>query len=53
MSKKILKRATSAIRTISLAIGSMSLLVIAIDQITEKQVCTTYSYSINKQIRFL
>ena len=51
MSKKISKKA-SAIRTISLAVGSLSLLVMAISQITEKEVCTGSDYSIETQIRF-
>ncbi len=50
MSKKISKKA-SAIRTISLAVGSLSLLVIAVSQVTDKEVCTRSSYSINNQIR--
>ena len=51
MSKKISKKASS-IRTISLAVGSLSLLVMAISQITEKEVCTGSDYSIETQIRF-
>ena len=50
MSKKISKKA-SAIRTISLAVGSLSLLVIAIAQLTDDEVCTRQSYSIENQIR--
>ena len=38
MSKKISKKA-SAIRTISLAVGSFSLLLIAISHITNKEAC--------------
>ena len=49
MSKKVSKKA-SAIRTISLAIGSLSLLVIAVSQITDKEVCTSNAYSIENQI---
>ena len=50
MGKKISKKA-SAIRTISLAVGSLSLLVIAIAQLTDDEVCTRQSYSIENQIR--
>ncbi len=52
MSKKISKRASAA-RTISLAVGSLSLLVIAVSQFTGDEVCTSsaYSYSIENQIR--
>ena len=46
MSKKISKKA-SAIRTISLAIGSISLLVIAVSQITDKEVCASSAYLID------
>ena len=49
MSKKISKKA-SAIRTISLAVGSLSLLVIALAQITDNEVCTSNFYSIENQI---
>ena len=49
MSKKISKKA-SAIRTISLAVGSLSLLIIAVDQVNEKEVCTSNAYSIQNQI---
>tara|TARA_Y100001968_G_scaffold74537_1_gene65953 strand:- start:173 stop:331 length:159 start_codon:yes stop_codon:yes gene_type:complete len=45
MTKKISKKA-SAIRTISLAVGSLSLLVIAVSQITENEVCASTAYSI-------
>ena len=50
MSKKISKKA-SAIRTISLAVGSLSLLVIAVSQVTGNEACTTNAYSIENQIR--
>tara|TARA_Y100001968_G_scaffold118605_1_gene108065 strand:- start:930 stop:1130 length:201 start_codon:yes stop_codon:yes gene_type:complete len=50
MSKKISKK-TSAIRTISLAVGSLSLLVIAVSQIAEKEICTSSDYSIVNQIK--
>ena len=50
MSKKISKKA-SAIRTISLAVGSLSLLVIAFSQVSDKEVCTSNAYSIENQIR--
>tara|TARA_B100000700_G_scaffold148059_1_gene164952 strand:- start:261 stop:479 length:219 start_codon:yes stop_codon:yes gene_type:complete len=50
MSKKISKKA-SAIRTISLAVGSLSLLVIAVSQVADKEVCTSGAYSIDNQIR--
>jgi len=50
MSKKISKTA-SAIRTISLAVGSLSLLVIAVSQITGNEACTSNAYSIENQIR--
>ena len=50
MSKKISKKA-SAIRTISLAVGSLSLLVIAVSQFKDKEVCTSNAYSIENQIR--
>tara|TARA_B100000579_G_C22526329_1_gene708605 strand:- start:300 stop:458 length:159 start_codon:yes stop_codon:yes gene_type:complete len=49
MSKKISKKA-SAIRTISLAVGSLSLLMIAVDQIGDKEVCKSYSFAIEKNI---
>ena len=50
MSKKISKKA-SAIRTISLAVGSLSLFVIAVNQVTEKEVCTSNTYLIENQMR--
>ena len=50
MSKKISKKASS-IRTISLAVGSLSLLVIAVSQVNDKEVCTSSAYSIENQIR--
>tara|TARA_Y100001968_G_scaffold257972_1_gene244874 strand:+ start:480 stop:698 length:219 start_codon:yes stop_codon:yes gene_type:complete len=50
MGKKISKK-VSSIRTISLAIGSLSLLVMAVAQVTDKEVCTRSSYSIINQIR--
>jgi len=50
MSKKIPKKA-SAIRTISLAVGSLSLLVIAISQLNDKDVCTSNAYLAENQIR--
>ena len=49
MSKKISKNA-SAIRTISLAVGSISLLIIAISQLNDKEVCTNNAYLIENQI---
>ena len=49
MSKKISKKARN-VRTISLAIGSLSLLVIAFVQVTDKEDCTQNTYSIDKQI---
>ena len=49
MSKKISKKA-SAIRTISLAVGSISLLVIAVSQFTDKDACSTTFYSIENPI---
>ena len=51
MSKKISKKA-SAIRTISLAVGSLSLLVIAFSQVANKEVCTSSAYSFEHQITF-
>ena len=48
MSKKISKKA-SAIRTISLAVGSLSLFVIAISQVTDNEVCTSSAYSIENK----
>jgi len=50
MGKKISKKA-SAIRTISLAVGSLSLLLMAVSQVTEKEVCTSSAYSIENLIR--
>ena len=50
MSKKNSKKA-SAIRTISLAVGSLSLLVIAVSQVTGNEACTNNAYSIENQIR--
>ena len=50
MSKKISKK-VSAIRTISLAVGSLSLLVIALSLVTGKEACTSNAFSIEKQIR--
>tara|TARA_B100001250_G_scaffold249413_1_gene214387 strand:+ start:46 stop:204 length:159 start_codon:yes stop_codon:yes gene_type:complete len=50
MSKKISKKAI-AIRTISLAVGSLSLVVIAIAQLTGNEVCVSNAYSIDNQIR--
>tara|TARA_B100000965_G_scaffold404338_1_gene434783 strand:- start:2537 stop:2695 length:159 start_codon:yes stop_codon:yes gene_type:complete len=49
MGKKISKNA-STIRTISLAVGSLSLVVIAFAQIAEKEVCTSNSYLSDYQI---
>ena len=48
MSKKLSKQ-TSAIRTFSLALGSLSLIVIAFSQITNKDVCTSDLISIENQ----
>ena len=50
MSKKISKQASS-LRTISLVIGSLSLLVIALVQLTDKEVCTSNAHMIENQIR--
>ena len=50
MSKKISKKASS-IRTISLAVGSLSLLVIAVAQLTDNNVCTSNAYLIENQIK--
>ena len=50
MSKKISKKA-SAIRTISLAVGSLSLLVIAVSHVTDNEVCINNAYLIENQIR--
>ncbi len=49
MGKKISKKA-SAVRTFSLAVGSLSLLVIALAQITDKEACTSNSYLIENKI---
>ena len=48
MTKKFSKR-TSSIRTVSLALGSISLIVIAFSQITNRDVCTSNLNSIDKQ----
>ena len=50
MSKKNSWKA-SAIRTISLAVGSLSLLVIAVSQVTGNEDCRSNVYSIENQIR--
>tara|TARA_Y100001968_G_C19242046_1_gene659952 strand:+ start:795 stop:953 length:159 start_codon:yes stop_codon:yes gene_type:complete len=50
MSKKIYKKA-SAIRTISLAVGSLSLIVIALAQVKDNEVCISNAYAIENQIR--
>ena len=50
MSKKISKKA-SAIRTVSLAVGSLSLLTIAISQVAGNEACTSNSYSFENQLR--
>ena len=50
MGKKITKKA-SAIRTISLAVGSLSLLVIALSQFSDKEVCTSNAYFTENKIR--
>ena len=50
MRKKISKK-VSAIRTISLAVGSLSLLVIAVSHVIDKEVCTSSVNSIDNQIR--
>tara|TARA_Y100001968_G_scaffold323910_1_gene362342 strand:- start:950 stop:1108 length:159 start_codon:yes stop_codon:yes gene_type:complete len=50
MSKKISKKA-SAVRTISLAVGSLSLLVIAVSQFTDRDFCSTNLYSIENPTR--
>ena len=50
MSKKISKKA-SAVRTISLAVGSLSLLVIAVSQVTGNEACTSNAYSIENHLR--
>ena len=51
MSKKISKKA-SAIRTISLAVGSLSLFVIALAQVTDNEVCTSNASLIENQKNF-
>ena len=50
MGKKISKQA-SPISTISLVVGSLSLLVIAIAQITDNDVCNKKALSIENKIR--
>ncbi len=50
MSKKISKK-DSSIRTISLAVGSLSLIFIAFAQVTNNEKCTTNAYMISSQIR--
>tara|TARA_Y100001968_G_scaffold48406_1_gene38789 strand:- start:644 stop:829 length:186 start_codon:yes stop_codon:yes gene_type:complete len=50
MGKKISKKA-SAIKTVSLAVGSLSLLVIAVSQVNDKESCTSNLYSIENQLR--
>ena len=50
MGKKISKKA-SAVRTVSLAVGSLSLLVIAVSQVTGNESCTSNAYSIENQKR--
>jgi len=50
MSKKISKK-DSAIRTISLAVGSLSLLVIAFAQLSDKELCARNINSMGNQIR--
>ena len=50
MSKKISKK-SSAIRTISLAVGSLSLLMIAVSLITEKEVCTSNEFLSEIKVR--
>ena len=50
MSKKISKKA-SLVRTISLAVGSLSLLVIAFSHVKDNEVCTRIAYSIENKIR--
>ena len=49
MGKKISKKASS-IRTTSLAVGSLSLLLIAFSQFTNKEMCTSNTYLIENQI---
>ena len=53
MRKKKISKKDSAIRTISLAVGSLSLIVIAFAQLSEKEVCTSNFYSTENQIRIL
>ena len=48
MSKKFSKK-VSAIRTISLAVGSLSLFAIALAQLTDKEVCTSNEPLIENQ----
>ena len=50
MSKKISKK-VSAIRTISLAVGSLSLLMIAFSQLTGNEACTSNASSIENLVR--
>ena len=50
MSKKISKKA-SAVRTISFAVGSLSLLVIAVAQLADNEVCKSRAYSLENKIR--
>ncbi len=50
MGKKISKRA-STIRTISLAVGSISLLVMAVSQVTGDENCINSAYLFENQIR--
>ena len=50
MGKKISKKA-SAIRTISLVVGSLSLLVIALSQLTDQEVCRINAFSSENQTR--
>ena len=49
MSKKISKKA-SAVRTISLAVGSLSLLVIAVSQFTDRDACSRSVHHIENPI---
>ncbi len=49
MSKKISKK-DSAIRTISLAVGSLSLLVIAVSHVTNKDLCISSAYTNENQV---
>tara|TARA_B100001250_G_scaffold367825_1_gene350106 strand:+ start:236 stop:415 length:180 start_codon:yes stop_codon:yes gene_type:complete len=51
MSKKISKKA-SAIRTISMAVGSLSLLAIAITQVNNRNVCTSNANLVESQLKF-